>query len=294
MFPAPFTYVRPRSLDEALHFLADHAEDTKVLAGGQSLIPLLKLRLVFPRFVLDIGRLEELHGIHEHGAAIEIGSLLRHVEIERSELLRRAAPLLAETAAEIGDVQVRNRGTIGGSLVHADAAGDFPAAALALDAQMVIRGKAGERVVAAQDFFVDLMTTALQPDEILTAVRLSDMRARFGPRTGTAYVKLRQQASGFAIAGAVALIALDASKKITHARVAITGVNGIPYRATGVEAKLLGEVAGDSLITSASQHAADGIDPLSDIHASAEYRRGMAAVVTRRALSKAIQLATKS
>ncbi|MSO18888.1 MAG: xanthine dehydrogenase family protein subunit M [Acidobacteria bacterium] len=288
MFPAPFTYVRPASLDEALQFLAHHPEDTKVLAGGQSLIPLLKLRLVFPRFVLDIGRLEELHGIHEHGAAIEIGSLLRHVEIERSELLRRAAPLLAETAAEIGDVQVRNRGTIGGSLVHADAAGDFPAAALALDAQMVIRGKAGERVVAAQDFFVDLMTSALQPDEILTAVRLSDMRARFGPRTGTAYVKLRQQASGFAIAGAAALISLDASKKITHARVAITGVNGVPYRAMTVEAKLLGEVAGDSLIASASQHAADGIDPLSDIHASADYRRDMACVITRRALLKSL------
>src|SRR5262245_49916312 len=196
MYSAPFTYIRPRTLDEALAFLADHAEDTKVLAGGQSLIPLLKLRLVFPKFVMDIGRLEELRGIRQSSDSIEVGALVRHVEIERSESLRDTVPLLSESAAEIGDVQVRNRGTIGGSLVHADAAADFPAAALALDAEMVIRSKDGQRVVAAAEFFTDLMTTAMRADEILIGVRFPVSSNGNRRSTGASYWKLRQQASG--------------------------------------------------------------------------------------------------
>lgn len=288
MFSAPFTYVRPASLAEAMHFLSQHAEETKVLAGGQSLIPLLKLRLVFPQFVLDIGRLSELRSVSEPDGGIEIGSLVRHAEIERSALIRRACPLLAETAAEIGDVQVRNRGTIGGSLVHADPAADFPAAALALDAELVLRSAAVERTVAARDFFVDLMTTALQPDEMLTAIHLADLKARFGPRMGTAYVKLRQQASGFAIAGAAAVLALDDAGRISHVRVAITGVTAVPYRATKVEEALLGEKASGTLFASAAQQSADATAALADLHASADYRAEMAAVVARRAIEKAI------
>lgn len=285
MYSAPFQYVRPRTLEDALRFLADQGDDAKLLAGGQSLIPLLKLRLAFPRFVVDIARLAELRGIRETADGLELGCLTRHVEVERSELVRRALPLLAETAAEIGDVQVRNRGTIGGSLVHADAAGDFPAAALALDARMVVRSSAGERVVAAQNFFVDLMTTALGTNEILTAIRFPESP----PRCGSAYVKLRQQASGFAIAGAATCLAVDATGRIAHAHVAITGVNGIPYRASGVEEKLLGIAPTREAIAAAAAHAADGIDPLEDIHGSTEYRLDMACVVARRALLKSVE-----
>jgi carbon-monoxide dehydrogenase medium subunit len=285
MYPAPFQYVRPRTLDEALKFLADHGDDAKLLAGGQSLIPLLKLRLAFPRFVVDIARLAELRGIREKSGALEIGCLVRHVEVERSELVCRALPLLSETAAEIGDVQVRNRGTIGGSLAHADAAADFPAAALALDAHMVMRSSNGERVVAAQEFFVDLMTTALAPAEMLTAIRFPAPPAR----CGAAYVKLRQQASGFAIAGAAAGVALDKAGNIAHVRVAITGVNGIPYRAVKLEQQLAGLKPTADAIAAASAHAADGISPLADLHGSAEYRREMGCVVARRALLKSIE-----
>jgi carbon-monoxide dehydrogenase medium subunit len=285
MYSAPFQYVRPRTLEEALKFLADHGDDAKVLAGGQSLIPLLKLRLAFPRFVVDIARLAELRDTRETVEGMELGSLVRHVEVERSEVVRRALPLLSETAAEIGDLQVRNRGTIGGSLAHADAAADFPAAVLALDAEMVIRSSGGERVVAARNFFVDLMTTALQPAEILTSIRFPACP----PRSGSAYVKLRQQASGFAIAGAATCLSLDEAKKVAHVRVAITGVNGVPYRALEVEEKLLGQHPTLEGIAAAASHAARGIDPLSDIHAGADYRSDMACVVTRRALLKTLK-----
>jgi aerobic carbon-monoxide dehydrogenase medium subunit len=291
MYSAPFTYIRPRSLDEALQFLADHADDTKVLAGGQSLIPLLKLRLVFPRFVMDIARVAELQGIREVADMIEVGALVRHVEIERSDALKGVLPLLPETAAGIGDLQVRNRGTIGGSLAHADAAADFTAAALALDAQMVIRSKGGERTVAAADFFVDLMTTALNADEILTSIRFPKNDVRRKLRLGSAYLKLNQQASGFGLAGAAALVAVDEQESISFARVAVTGVNGVPYRAAVTEAHLAGAKASAELMAAASSHAADGIDPISDIHGSSEYRRDMACVIARRALHTALQRA---
>lgn len=285
MYSAPFQYVRPRTLDEALKFLADHGDDAKLLAGGQSLIPLLKLRLAFPRFVVDIARLPELRDLRETADGLELGCLVRHVEVERSEPVRRVLPLLAETAAEIGDVQVRNRGTIGGSLAHADPAADFPAAALALDAQLVVRNSSGERVVAAQNFFVDLMTTTMQPDEMLTAIRFPAPP----PRAGAAYVKLKQQASGFAIAGAAVCIALDGAGRVAHARVAITGVNGVPYRAAAVEERLLGAQPTTDAIAAAGMHAAAGIEPLADIHGSADYRREMACVVARRALLKSVE-----
>lgn len=285
MYAAPFQYVRPRTLDEALKFLADHGDDAKPLAGGQSLIPLLKLRLAFPRFVVDIARLEGLREIRETADGLELGCLVRHVEVERSGLVCRALPLLAETAAEIGDVQVRNRGTIGGSLAHADAAADYPAAALALDAKMVIRSSGGEHVVPAQQFFVDLMTTAIQPNEMLTAIRFPAQPAQ----SGSVYLKLRQQASGFAIAGAATSLALDAAGRVSYARVAITGVNGVPYRAAGVEQMLTGAAPSPEAIAAAAAHAADGIEPLSDIHGSADYRREMACVITRRALLKSLE-----
>ena len=281
MYSAPFEYVCPSSLADATRLLHDRQEDAKILAGGQSLIPLLKLRLAAPQLLIDIGRLRELKEIRETADSIEIGSLVRHVEIERSELLARVCPLLVETAAQLGDIQVRNRGTLGGSLAHADPAADFAAAALALDAQLIATSINGQRKIPVREFFVDLMTTSLRPDEVLTAVSLP----KFPPRTGSAYVKMRQQASGFAIVGIAALVQIDANRTIAEARVGVTGVDVMPYRAEAVERELKGNPASAAIIRRAAEAAAEGADVTSDLHASAEYRSELAAIFTRRALA---------
>lgn len=283
MFPNNFDYVCPSTLAEAAQFLNQQSEDAKLLAGGQTLIPLLKLRLAAPQLIVDLGRVQELKPILESNGQIEIGSLARHVEIERSPLLAKACPLLPETAAEIGDAQVRNRGTIGGSLAHADPAGDFLAAILALDAEVLASSVVGQRKIAAQDFFVGILTSALYPNEVLTSIRVP----KIAPRTGTAYAKMRQQASGFAIVGVASVLTFDAKGKVTEARVGITGVGAVPYRAKKVEARLRGTAAGDKEITAAAAVAAQGVEVLSDIHASADYRSELAAVFTRRSLEKA-------
>ncbi len=296
MHSAPFTYVRATSLEEATRFLAEHAHeenDTKILAGGQSLIPLLKLRFAAPAYLLDIARLETLREIHDRTNAIEIGSLATHAQIESSPLLRDACPLLAETAAEIGDVQVRHRGTIGGSLAHADPSGDLPAAALALNAQLTLASVRGERVVAARDFFVELMTTALEPDEIITSIRIP----KLPKSSGSAYVKFRQQASGFAIAGVASIVELDEAGKIVNPRVAVTGIGAVPYRAAMVEKKLAGmsherfgrlDSSEFSELATFSGLETRDMDVLSDLHAGERYRRHLAGVYTRRSLSQAI------
>ena len=288
MFPENFEYVSVATVSEAAQFLQAHPEDAKILAGGQSLIPLLKLRLAAPKFVVDIGRIQELKAIREDNGNLEIGSLVRHVEIERSPLVAKHCPLLAETAAEVGDVQVRNRGTIGGSLAHADPAGDFPAAILALGAVLVAESTKGTREIGAENFFIDIMTSALEPNEVLTAIRVP----KAGPRTGTAYVKMHQQASGFAIVGVASIIILDVRGKVSDARVTITGVDSAPYRAKQVEDALRGTAATAKDIAAASAFAARGVDPISDIHASSEYRAEMAAVFTRRSLEKAARRAS--
>ena len=287
MFPESFEYVSPATVAEAAQFLQQHPDDARILAGGQSLIPILKLRLAAPRFVVDIGRIQELKAIREDGGNLEIGSLARHVEIERSPIVAQHCPLLAETAAEIGDVQVRNRGTIGGSLAHADPAGDFPAAILALGATLVAESTAGTREIGAEDFFVDIMTSALEPDEILTSIRVPQA----GPRTGAAYVKFHQQASGFAVVGVASIVILNRQGRVADSRVAITGVDSKPYRARQVEESLRGTAAASRDIASAAAFAAQGIEPLSDLHASSQYRADLAAVFTRRSLKKAARRA---
>jgi len=288
MFPENFEYVCPATVAEAAKFLDQHPEDAKILAGGQSLIPILKLRLAAPRFVVDIGRIQDLKSIREDDGNLDIGSLVRHAEIERSAVVARHCPLLAETAAEIGDVQVRNRGTIGGSLAHADPAGDFSAAILALGAVLVAESAKGRREIAAEGFFLDIMSSALYPNEILTSIRVP----KTGPRTGTAYVKMHQQASGFAIVGVASIVTLDMQGRVADARVAITGVDSAPYRAKQVENRLRGTAASSQDIAEASR-ASEGVVPLSDIHASAEYRAELAAVFTRRSLEKAAQRASR-
>ncbi|MBI3934646.1 MAG: xanthine dehydrogenase family protein subunit M [Acidobacteria bacterium] len=290
MYAAPFEYVCATSLSEAARLLHERQEDAKLLAGGQSLIPLLKLRLAAPAVVIDIGRLVELKGICETAEGIEIGALVRHAEIEKSELLARYCPLLPETATEVGDLPVRNRGTFGGSLAHADPAGDFPAAVLALEAKFIATSVNGQRTISAQEFFIDLMTTALQPNEILKTILVP----KLGARTGSAYVKMRQQASGFAIVGIASVVKLDARGRIEEARVAITGVAPVPYRASAVENKLRGVKPEAGTISQAAAGATDGVDVSGDLHASAEFRRELAAIFTRRSLANAAERASQA
>jgi aerobic carbon-monoxide dehydrogenase medium subunit len=278
MIPVSFDYLRPRTLDEALNLLARHGDDAKVLAGGHSLIPAMKLRLSQPKVLVDIGRLIELRSINRQNGKIAIGALTTHYEIESSELLRRDCPLLPEAAGKIGDVQVRNKGTIGGSCVHADPAGDWPAAMLALEAEFEIAGARGTRTVAAKDFFVDILTSAIEPGEILKSIQV--------PATAstTAYTKFAQKASGFAIAGVAAVI--DRNRQ--QVNVAVTGVAAKAYRATGTESSLRGQPEfSPEAIAAAAEKAADGVEALSDIHASAEFRAHLARVQTKRALELA-------
>ena len=277
MLPASFDYQRPKSLDEAISLLSQN-EDAKVLAGGHSLVPAMKLRLAQPRMIVDISRLDELNYIRENGNTIAIGAMTTHFDIESSSLLRDKCPLLSEVAVQIGDVQVRNRGTFGGSLVHADPAADWPAAALALDAEFEIAGpNTGRRTVKATEFFVEMMQTAVQPNEILCEIRV--------PATAksVAYVKFAQKASGFAIAGIA--VVLDRSNKTV--RVGITGIAPKAYRANGVEAALNGKDINEESIRQAAAKVIDEAEPLNDIHASAEFRAHLAQVNCRRALELA-------
>jgi len=277
MIPASFDYFRPQSLEEAIGLLNQHGEEAKVLAGGHSLVPALKLRLAQPKVVIDIFRISDLNYIREQDGKIAIGAMTTHHVIETSALLREKCPLLAEIAPHIGDVQVRNRGTLGGSLVHADPAADWPAAILALDAELDVVGPNGSRQISAKKFFVDLFQTALQPNQILPQIRVPAT-----PRS-VAYVKFAQRASGFAIAG-VAVVVHANSKTVS---VGVTGVAAKPYRANAVEKSLEGQLLTAESIAAAAKRAANRIDPLNDIHASAEYRAHLARVNTQRALQLA-------
>jgi aerobic carbon-monoxide dehydrogenase medium subunit len=277
MYPATFDYLRPSTIDEAVAMLVQHGDDAKLLAGGHSLIPAMKLRLARPAVVIDIGRIPALSVIRDAGSHFAIGAMTTHQEIAGSALLKDKCALLPETAARIGDVQVRNRGTIGGSLAHADPAADYPAAILALDAEVVVTGPGGQRVIRAGQFFVDLLQTALAADEIITEIRV--------PATArtVAYEKTEQKASGFALAGVAVVIAPEG------ARIGVTGVAAKPYRALEAERVLSGQTPFTrETMARAASRAADGIEPLADIHASAEFRAHLAEVNTRRAIERAL------
>jgi len=262
--------------------LRQHGEDGKILAGGQSLIPMMKLRLAQPAHLVDIGGIRELASIREEGGKVVIGGLVTHHAVETSDAVRARLGLLAECASVIGDVQVRNRGTIGGSLAHADPAADYPAAVLALEGEIKIEGPGESRTVKADDFFLDLMTTAVKPGDMLTEVAFSPVPGG----AGFTYLKHRQPASGFALVGVAALVTLDKKGNCDCVRVGITGLGPKPFRAKAVEAALQGKAPAQA-IADAAAYAADGIDPMSDIHASAEFRAELARVYTRRALHTA-------
>jgi len=286
MIAAQFDYVRAKTLDEALSLLAQN-EDAKILAGGHSLIPAMKLRLAQPPLLVDIGRLSDLAYVREEAGQIRVGAMTTHYQIESSDLLKQICPLLPECAGHIGDVQVRNKGTIGGSLAHNDPAGDWPAAIIALNAELVVASKNGERTIKADDFFVDLLTTALQPGEILREIRINKSNGR----TGHAYVKLHHPASGFAVVGVAASVSLDANGSCANAGIGITGVSSKAYRATAVEGALSGAKLDEQSISAAVSHATDGVDVNGDLFASAEYRRHLAQVYVGRALTTATERA---
>jgi carbon-monoxide dehydrogenase medium subunit len=290
MYPASFEYGRPNSVDEAIEMLRVSKGAAKLLAGGHSLLPLMKLRLAEPAMVVDIGRLKNaLAYVRSADGQVHIGAMTTHHTLESSADLRRLAPIVGEAAAVIGDMQVRNRGTIGGSLVHGDPGADLPAVMLALDARLVVKGPNGERVIPADQFFLDVLTTAVTSEEILTEVRLPALTAG----TGAAYRKMEQPASGFAIAGIAALVRLE-GETIRAARIGVTGVAATPYRATASETALVGKQATTEAIGEAASHAADGVDVQGDMHAAADYRAHLARVFTRRALEGAIAQARAS
>ncbi len=283
MHPASFGYQAPGSLQEAFALLQEHGEDAKVLAGGHSLLPAMKLRLTQPEVLVDLRRIPGLDGIRVDNDTLVIGALTTHTEVGTSEDVRRLLPGLADTASVIGDLQVRNRGTMGGSVAHADPAADLPVTLTALDASFVLASAAGERIVAADDFFVDFFTTAVEPDEILTAIRipLPSTSAR------TSYAKLPHPASGYVVVSAAAALTVDDAGACTSARVVLGGVAGTPHRATGAEAALTGQALTPEVMAAAAEQAADGIDPHADSYADEDYKRHMAVVYTRRAIEAA-------
>jgi len=285
MYPAQFDYVAPSTLDEAIKLLAESGGEAKILAGGHSLLPAMKLRLAQPATLIDLRKIPGLNEIRVDGDGLTIGAMVTHAQVARSSEVQRALPALAHACSVVGDLQVRNRGTLGGSLAHADPAGDPPAVFLAAEGSIVARGPNGERTIAANDFFLDILTTSLGEDEIVTAVKFPALAGR----TGTAYRKFDHPASHYAMAGVAAIVTLGDGGTIEKVRVGVTGVGPKAYRATGVEEALAGN--GADAVAEAAAKAADGIDCNDDIHASAEYRAHLATVFARRALEEAISRA---
>ena len=283
MIPTEFDYKVPATIDEAVTLLASDLDGAKVLAGGHSLIPAMKLRLAQPQLLVDIARIKSLAYIREEGDQILIGATTTHYQLESSEMLKQICPLLSDCAHSIGDVQVRNKGTIGGSLAHSDPAGDWPAAVLALDAELVLVGTNGERTEKAEDFFVDLLTTSLLPGEILREIRIKKPSGRFGH----AYQKVPHPASGFAVVGVAVNIVLNDDGSCKSAGIGVTGVGVKAYHANAVEAALAGTTLDDNAVAAAVEHICDGIDPNADLYASSDYRCHLAKVHTRRAIGSA-------
>ena len=278
MIPAAFSYQRPATIDEALRIIGSDP-GAKLLAGGQSLLPLLKLRLASAETLVDIGRVQELKGVRPQAdGGLEIGALTTYAEVLESTTLQIAI----EAISDIGDVQVRNRGTVGGAIAHADPASDLPALGLALDYSVVLRSRRGERVVPLDGFFKGAFETDIEPDELVVALRRGPLPAG----VGGAYLKLAQPASGYSIVGVAAVVAKSGGT-VNHVRVALTGVGDVAYRAKAVEAALAGSDGSSESLAAAAAHAIDGVDVSSDIHADRAYRSAMAVVYTRRALESA-------
>lgn len=283
MIPSAFEYYAASSVDEALRLLQEHGDEAKILAGGHSLLPAMKLRLASPGVLIDINPIESLRGISVNGG-VTIGAMTTYRALQTSEELKAACPVLAECVEQIGDTQVRNRGTIGGALAHADPAADMTAVILALGATLTAQGPGGTREISADDFFTDMLTTALEPNELLTTISVPAL----GQGEGASYAKMVQPASGYAIVGAAAYVKLAADGSVAAARVAVTGAGPKAVRQEAVEAALVGTAADEASVKAAADKAGEDMDFLGDIHASEDYRRAMVKVYVRRAISGAI------
>jgi aerobic carbon-monoxide dehydrogenase medium subunit len=282
VIPAKFDYVRPGSLDEAIQALADGGDDVKVIAGGQSLLPLLRLRLAYPELLVDVGGLDELRGVRDSGDALVIGARTTHYQLVHDPLVAEHAGLLAQATATVADPAVRHRGTLGGALAHGDPAGDLPAVILALDATLTARGPNGERQITAADFFVDYLTTSLEPDEILTAIRIP----KLGPGWGYRYEKFHRTAQSWATVGVAALVRRS-NGSVAEARIGLTNMGTVPVRATAAEQAVSGAEASRAALNQAAAHADEGTEPPGDLHGAPDYRRHLARVLTGRALAAA-------
>ena len=284
MFPANFKYVAARTIEEALQLLAKHGEDGKLLAGGHSLIPAMKLRLQSPQMLIDLGTVPDLRGVRADGNNLVIGALTVHTDVASSDLVRKNLPGLADAASLIGDVRVRNRGTIGGSIAHADPAADLPVILTALNASFVVQSSSGNRTIAADDFFTDFYTTAMNANEILTEIRVPIPAAG----SGTAYVKLPHPASGYVVVSAGALITRQQSGACASARIALGGLGSGPIRAIAAEMELRGKPLTPQVIAAAAAKAAEETDPVEDSYAGVEYKRHVATVYARKAIEAAV------
>jgi carbon-monoxide dehydrogenase medium subunit len=282
MIPAKFDYIRPDSLSGAVSALAGGGEDAKVIAGGQSLLPLLRLRLAYPELLVDVAGLDELRGVRDDGDSLWIGAMTTHDEVMRNPLIREHCGLLAEAAATVADPAVRHRGTLGGSLAHCDPAGDLPAVVLALDGSMLATGPGGERTIGAGEFFRDYLTTALEPGEILTGVRVPKLGQEWGYR----YEKFHRTAQAWAIVG-VAALARRSDGQVAEARIGLTNMGRVPVRARAAEAAAAGAAAARDALRGAAARADEGTQPPADLHGSPDYRRHLARVLTARALAAA-------
>ena len=281
MIPAKFDYTRPSSLGEAMSALASGGEDAKVIAGGQSLLPLLRLRFSYPSVLVDLGGLDELRGVRDLGSSLEIGALTTHYELIRNPLIATHCGLLAQAAGTIADPAVRHRGTIGGALAHADPAGDLPAVITALDARLVAVGPSGTRSISAADFFTDYLSNSLAPGEILTSIRVPKLDG-----WGYRYEKFQVTAQAWAIVG-VAAVAQRSNGRVAAARVGLTNMGSVPVRAHAVEEAAAGSDASTAALTAAAAHADEGTNPPSDLRGASDYRRHLARVLTGRALAAA-------
>jgi aerobic carbon-monoxide dehydrogenase medium subunit len=286
MIPAEFDYVRAGTVDEAVTALRERGEDAKVLGGGQSLIPILRLRLAYPEVLVDVSTVDEMRGVHEDGDRLVIGAATTHDEVMRDQLVRTYCPIIVEVTSTVADPAVRHRGTFGGSIAHADPAGDLPAVALALDASMEIAGSAGRRIVPASEFFLDYLQTAVQPDEVLVSVSVPKLGDGWGHR----YEKFHRVAQAWALVGVVAAVR-RANGSIDEARIGMVNMGPTPLRARAVEQALIGQSSTTAVSdAAASASATEGTSPSSDLHASAEYRTHLARVLTRRAVTAAAGL----
>ena len=287
MYSATFEYHRAASVDEALALLSQYADDAKLIAGCHSLLPVMKLRFAQPAHLIDIRRIADLTGVREDGGSIRIGAATTHAEVTTSDVIKARLPILAEAAGRIGDAQVRNMGTIGGSLAHADPAADLPAVTLALGAELRVAGKGGQRTIPMDEFFTGMFSSALAADEMIVEVRIPVPPAR----TGGAYEKYADPSSGYALAGVAAVVTLGANGKVQTARVAMTGLGPIASRLTRVEQALTGSAATADAIASAASTAAEGLEIRDTVGGDAAYKTNLGVVVTRRAITRAVERA---